>query len=163
MNNRKNSVVTSNKMTVLDGGSSTTNRSAMIITSAQTVRETPAPSQFKQYENTYQLGPTKVTSSSKLEKIIDETLKEHLTGRTYTNDSSRYVKLIADQLKQKAKELGVPRYKYVCTVALGPTRSSTLSMASRCVWDPNVDTFAENSYEKDGLFATAVIYCIYTE
>ncbi|KAH9504589.1 Tctex1 domain-containing protein 1 [Bulinus truncatus] len=67
------------------------------------------------------------------------------------------------QMKQRAKDLGIPRYRYVCMVALGPSRNSTISMSSRCVWDHNVDTFAEHTYEKDGIFATAVIYCVYSE
>ncbi|KAH9514174.1 Receptor-type guanylate cyclase Gyc76C [Bulinus truncatus] len=69
-NNRHNSIVTANRMTAIDGGSSSANRSGMIITSAQTIRDPPPPSAFKQYENTYQLGPRKPASSSALEKEV---------------------------------------------------------------------------------------------
>lgn len=163
-NGRHPSLVnTAGRLPGLDSASGSTGRSAMIVTSAQTVRDGPPGPPPQKLENTYQLGPSKPASSSKLKQIIAETLAEQLTGRTYSSESAKFAVLLADQLTQRAKELGIPRYRFVSLVFLGSSARAAVSMASRCVWDKNTDTFAEHTYEKDGLYATAVIYGIYTE
>ncbi|XP_059160713.1 dynein light chain Tctex-type protein 2B-like [Physella acuta] len=137
-------------------------RAGMIVTSAQTRDVTTAPL-MRHYENTYRLEPKDPVSVSTLKKIIADTLAENLTGRTYSADSGVFAKILAEKIKQKAKDLGIPRYKYVCTVVLGSREHASISMTSRCVWNKDTDTFAEAIYEKDGLYACGVIYGVYTE
>ena len=57
----------------------------------------------------------------------------------------------------------VERYKYVAVVNVGRTADAELVVASRCLWNPDVDTFASCSYKQHGIFAVATVYAIYRE
>ena len=57
----------------------------------------------------------------------------------------------------------IDRYKYVTVVNVGPTANTELIVASRCLLNPEYDTFASYTFNEHGLFAVAVVYAIYRE
>jgi len=60
---------------------------------------------------------------SVVQKIIHEILVEKLNGQVYSPETcSSFTKEIADEIKNKLKELDLPRYKYVVNVVLGEMR-----------------------------------------
>jgi len=57
----------------------------------------------------------------------------------------------------------VDRYKYVVVVTIGPTANNELVVASRCLLNPDVDTYVSYTYDERGLFAVATVYAFYRE
>ncbi|XP_005112077.2 tctex1 domain-containing protein 1 [Aplysia californica] len=131
-------------------------RTSLVLTSSQ-------PTRLGQYENTYQLAPRTPVSSCALQKILRETMAEALTGRDYGPEVGQLAKDLTEQVKRKARDQGPARYKYVCLVSIGPVGHSALCVASRCLWTPSTDTFAQHSFHNSSLYATAVLYAIYAE
>nr|XP_039267341.1 uncharacterized protein LOC120342533 isoform X3 [Styela clava] len=70
---------------------------------------------------------------------------------------------MADEVKDELKQLDFPRYKYVVNVMIGQLKFQGIRVASRCLWDTNVD----NSFcvEKEGrhCFVTVLVHAIYYE
>ena len=48
-------------------------------------------------------------------------------------------------------------------VSVGPTANAELLVASRCLWNPDVDTFASCSVDERGIFAVATVFAVYRE
>jgi len=57
----------------------------------------------------------------------------------------------------------VERYKYVTVVSIGAKENTEVVVASRCLWNPDFDTFASYTYDEHGLFAVAVVFAVYRE
>lgn len=58
-----------------------------------------------------------------ISKIIHQILVNKLNGETYQSETcSTFTKEIADEIKNKLKELDLPRYKYVVNVVIGEMR-----------------------------------------
>ncbi|XP_039267341.2 uncharacterized protein LOC120342533 isoform X3 [Styela clava] len=70
---------------------------------------------------------------------------------------------MADEVKDELKQLDFPRYKYVVNVMIGQLKFQGIRVASRCLWDTNVD----NSFcvKKEGrhCFVTVLVHAIYYE
>lgn len=115
-------------------------------------------------ENTYQLEPKQKFESYKVKKIIEDVLEGQLKTETYDRNSSKQMCMtLAEMIKNKVKELEVPRYRIVCTVSIGQLRDQGFRMGSQCVWDPKYDTFASSSYKNNSLFAIGTVFAVYLE
>jgi len=57
----------------------------------------------------------------------------------------------------------IDRYKYVAVVHIGPTESTQIIIASRCLLKADFDTFASHSFNNQRLFAVATVYAFYRE
>jgi len=57
----------------------------------------------------------------------------------------------------------IDRYKYVAVVHIGPTESTEIIIASRCLLKADFDTFASHSFNNQRLFAVATVYAFYRE
>ena len=75
--------------------------------------------------------------------------------------SSTWTKEIADEVKNKLKELGLPRYKFMVQVVLGEQRGQGVRMGSRSFWDTNTDNSASHTYMNDNLFCVCVAFGVY--
>lgn len=114
--------------------------------------------------NTYQLEPAVKFQCSLVANIIKDVLTEHLRDRTYQSPMcSSLSKFLAQEIKEKVKELNYKRYKLVSLVTIGEKTNQCLLAASRCVWDTNWDTFATGSFENSTLYAYGAVYAVYYE
>ncbi|KAG4090762.1 Tctex1 domain-containing protein 2 [Neocallimastix lanati (nom. inval.)] len=99
---------------------------------------------------------------SVVQKIIHEVLVEKLKGQSYSPETcSTFTKEIADQIKNKLKELELPRYKYVVNVVLGEMKGEGARMACRCLWDSDTDNLAQDIYTNETLFCVAVAFGVF--
>ncbi len=58
-----------------------------------------------------------------IEALIKEVLQAKLTGQTYhSENTSQWNREIADEIKIRAKNLGMDRYKFVVQVVIGEQR-----------------------------------------
>lgn len=115
-------------------------------------------------KNTYRLEPTNRFSERKVKEIIDEVLGENLEGKTYDAMFCKEMsKKLSEIIKQRVKYCGFSRYKYICIVYMGQTKSQGMRIGSRCLWNQKVDNVAESYFRNGELFAVATVYGVYCE
>ncbi|KAI8917569.1 Tctex-1 family-domain-containing protein [Powellomyces hirtus] len=82
-----------------------------------------------------------------VQKLIHQALMDRLTGATYNAEScSQWTKEIADDIKNRLKELDLPRYKYIVNVVIGEMRGEGVRMGCRCFWDADTDNVAQDTF-----------------
>ncbi len=115
-------------------------------------------------ENSYQIGPKILFPIVQIEKIARDTLNNFLEGTVYDEATCRQLSLdICDEIQTKIKRLKVPRYKFVSYVHIGQLLGQDIRIASRCLWDTNVDNCASVDFRSKHLFASACIFGFYYE
>jgi tctex1 domain-containing protein 2 len=59
--------------------------------------------------------------------------------------------------------LNIPRYKLIVQSVLGQQKQQGARVASRCLWDTDVDGYSTYYYQSDALWATVMLFAFYTE
>jgi len=60
-------------------------------------------------------------------------------------------------------ELNIPRYKVVLQSVIGEVQGQGAFIASRCLWDTEVDSYASYSFKNNVLFCTLMVFGLYLE
>ena len=121
------------------------------------------PSELGSY-NTYRLEPVKKFEHWKVTEIIKKTFEEHLIEESYDSEICHHMsKTLADLIKEQVKSLQFSRYKIISVVSIGQKRGQSVRMASRSVWDPRFDGYAQYSFERGDMYAIGIVYGIYFE
>eukprot|EP00048_Salpingoeca_helianthica_P015655 m.227855 g.227855 ORF g.227855 m.227855 type:complete len:227 (-) comp17340_c0_seq1:27-707(-) len=116
------------------------------------------------YENTYKMKPSLKFSSKAVEGIIETVLKEQLEEEKYDAKASKQItKTLATIITSRVKALGYENYKIVTLVSVGQVCEQGLRIASRCLFDPDTDSFASGSFKNASLFGTATVFALYYE
>lgn len=113
-------------------------------------------------------------SSSKVKTIANRVFQEELHGAQiddkWVKDWSDFgdnfeslSKVIADKVKNKCKAICLPRYKILVQVTIGQRKDQGISSTSRCLWDSNTDNYASVSYRNESIWASCIVFGIYTE
>jgi hypothetical protein len=87
-------------------------------------------------------------------------LNDKFKNQTYT-ELSKLTFEIADSIKYKLKELGLPRYKYMVNVVIGQQKGQGVRVGTRCFWDSDTDNCASEYFVNDTLFCLATVYGVY--
>ena len=66
-------------------------------------------------------------------------------------------------IRSRIKSMMIPRYKVICLVHIGELGNHAVRIASQCLWDSSVDTFAMYEFKNNSLFAVATVYGVYAE
>ncbi|XP_071608451.1 dynein light chain Tctex-type protein 2B isoform X1 [Heliangelus exortis] len=133
--------------------------------------------------NTYSLRPGfhRRFKSSTVKECIHAILKEKLANVQYVpEEMPQLTQSLSETIKDRLKEEGFDRYKMVVQVVIGEQRGegvkssqvnsvgdgSTLSpfssMAARCFWDADTDSYAHDVYMNDSLFCVVAAFgCFY--
>ena len=78
-----------------------------------------------------------------VKEIIRGVLSTKLGGQTYHMDyTSKWSKEIADAVRDKCKELQLPRYKFMVQVIIGEKKGQGVRTGCRCYWDTETDNLA---------------------
>ena len=93
----------------------------------------------------------------------------HHFGSISSADQAQYhadqtpvlTKAVADEVKDRLKELHLPRYKLIVQVVIGEQRGQGVRVGSRCFWDGDTDTCVSEVYRNETLFCVATAYGIY--
>ena len=94
-----------------------------------------------------------------MREIIKEVLSK-LAKVQYTGDPG-LVKSISDEIRDKIKDLQLPKYKVFVHVVIGEIKGQGLQMSQRCFWDNETDNFVSENIKNETLFAVATAYGIY--
>uniref|UniRef100_A0A3B3TZE4 Dynein light chain Tctex-type family member 5 n=1 Tax=Poecilia latipinna TaxID=48699 RepID=A0A3B3TZE4_9TELE len=93
-----------------------------------------------------------------------EEITHYLRDMQYEPLHSREMTLtLCEVIRTRVKELMIPRYKTVILVHIGQLNGQGMQISSRCLWDPNFDTFVSHSFKNTSLFCSATVYGIYFE
>lgn len=117
-------------------------------------------------QNTYKLEPdtSEVFKANVVRDIIKEVLEECLEGEKYNSTQCRSLsQMLTDLIKNRVKDLGYTRYKYIVTVTIGQDCNQGVHVVSRCLWNKDTDNYAEASFTKNGIYAVAAVYACYFE
>lgn len=111
---------------------------------------------------TYQLEPTKVFESWRVEQILKTILDARMrTFRYSPRTAAMLSKILTSECKDEVKKLDFPRYKIICHVTLGEKKEQSVALSSLCVWNTDTDNMASYSWESSHCFCNAAIYGIY--
>ena len=123
----------------------------------QPVIEVVLPTYIMKPEETERFHPSEVRA------IADRVVKAELQGKTYDEEEAKEWSMnIADTIREEVKKLNIPRYKVVVQVTIGQMKDQGVRVASRCLWDTAVDNYASVSYKTQNLWASAMVFGLYT-
>lgn len=116
-------------------------------------------------ENTFKMQPDDLFLTGKAGMIIRGVLEAHLSSKSYIAEESKRLSVeISEEIKRKVKaEAPVERYKFVCVVWIGQQLGQGVHITSRCLWNAQFDSYAQESYKNDHLFAEASVFAIFVE
>lgn len=97
-----------------------------------------------------------------VKECIRNILRDQLSGLQYDPDEVPVMsRTLADRIKNKLKDIGFDRYKFVVQVVIGEQRGEGVKMAARCFWDADTDSYAQDIFMNDSLFCVAAAFGSY--
>ena len=122
-----------------------------------------ARSREPRLENTYKTDPDRFFPYCKAKNIIEKVLNS-LEEVQYSSEScGKLATEMSDQIRVQVKQVTPPRYKVSVIVHIGERNDQALVMGSRCLWNPEFDTFATASFKSASLFAVGLVFACYFE
>jgi len=97
-----------------------------------------------------------------VKEMIHTVLGEMLTGKTYSSeDTNTWTKEISETIRDRLKDMGHDRYKFIVQVVIGEQRGEGVKMGCRCFWDSDTDNYAQDIFMNDSLFCVAAAYGVF--
>lgn len=102
--------------------------------------------------------------SHEIKKIMDEILQEKLSTQSYDPTICRVLCIsLSEDIKSRVKNLGMERFRLICSVSIGSNSGQGILMASRFLWNEYKDNFSTSSYQNSSLFAVAIVFGVLKE
>ena len=100
-----------------------------------------------------ELDPTKIDADKQVEEWAD-----------FSDGLESLSKTVADKVKAKCmEELHCRRHKILVHLTIGQRKDQGVSIISRCLWDTGTDNYASASYRNEAIWASCVVFGLYTE
>ncbi|XP_025078531.1 tctex1 domain-containing protein 2-like isoform X2 [Pomacea canaliculata] len=97
-----------------------------------------------------------------VKEMIHMVLTDKLSGKVYEPDNAtEWTRTISDTIKQKLKDMGYDRYKFIVQVVIAEQRGQGTKMACRCFWDADTDSYAQDMYINDSLVCVAAAFGVF--
>jgi hypothetical protein len=97
-----------------------------------------------------------------MKEIIHECISDRLANQQYEGEKCHEAaKQLADQIRNRLKNLGYERYKFIVQVLIGERREQGMYFGTRCFWDSNTDNQASDNFTNDHIFCVATAYAMY--
>ncbi|XP_067011097.1 dynein light chain Tctex-type protein 2B isoform X2 [Anabrus simplex] len=124
---------------------------------AEAAKAKAAPSNFQ-----IRPGYDELFRPDNVKEVIHDVLHDGLRGKVYSEESADvWAKSIADNLRNKVRDMGYPRYKLIVQVVLGEQQGAGIKIASRCLWDADSDNYASYVFMNETIFCMAAVYAIH--
>ena len=131
--------------------------------SSMTTESTHRPRGQTLVGNSYKMAPDKRIQAEVVREIIQSHLSRTERLEYDAKRSREQSKALADGIMRELKALGLPRFRFICTVTIGQVKGQSVRMASRCVWDTEHDNFVSESFRNESIFAVGTVYGVYKE
>jgi len=106
--------------------------------------------------------PENKLRSGALQEVLKSTLASELAGFRYSYDAcNERVNAIAESVRNRLHELGLPRYKYVVHVVLGEERGGGVKVGARCYWDADTDLCTAHTFMGENFFCSASVFGVF--
>ena len=82
----------------------------------------------------------------------------------FGEDFEALSKDIVNNIKDKCKKvMDIPRYKIIVQVSIGQMKDQGVCISSRCLWATSTDNYASASYQNQYIWASAIVFALYTD
>ncbi len=99
-----------------------------------------------------------------VEKVVKQLVDEKLRDKAYNyEDSLNWSKELSVDIREAVCTMGYVRYKIIVSVTIFEACQQGIRLASRCIWDPETDNFAEYSFSSETMHASALVFGLYWE
>jgi len=99
-----------------------------------------------------------------VEVIIREIMEKKLRKAKFDDQKCKVLALeLCTEIKEKVKDLNIPRYKVVLQSVIGEVKGQGAYIASRCLWDTETDNYASFSMKNSSLFCVLMVFGLYLE
>ena len=118
------------------------------------------------YENTYRMepAPDHKADMDQLHRLTTDILDSAMHRYRYDpNRVRKFVANLAERIRNEIKSLPFKRYKTIVQVVIGQKRSQGLLIASRCLWDVELDRHLTITKQTANAFVTAAVFLVYNE
>ncbi|XP_044736502.1 dynein light chain Tctex-type protein 2B-like isoform X1 [Chrysoperla carnea] len=122
------------------------------------------PSSQEVAPSTYLIKPplSQKFRAQPVQLIIKTILRDMLTGVEYSQEGAKELtKKIANEIRDKVRELNFRRYKIIVQVHIGEQKGAGVKSGIRCLWDSECDNYTSDVFMNDTLFCMAVVYAVY--
>ena len=115
-------------------------------------------------EPTYKMRPDQIFNASDIKETMEKILKKVLENQTYDTKTVPVLSVaVSDEIKREVKEMGYTRYKLICHTTIFSGKKRSLTVASRFLWDTNVDNYVTVEFKGQGFYAISTLFGIYYE
>eukprot|EP01063_Lacrimia_lanifica_P037436 TRINITY_DN7685_c0_g1_i1.p3 TRINITY_DN7685_c0_g1~~TRINITY_DN7685_c0_g1_i1.p3 ORF type:complete len:138 (+),score=67.22 TRINITY_DN7685_c0_g1_i1:70-483(+) len=118
------------------------------------------------FQSTYAMKPREGTKFLKrdVENVMTSILHEKLKDKEYDPaEQGQLIKELCTEIQAAVKQMGYERYKIVIQVNITEAQGQGIRIASRCLWDPDQDNFAEATFKSQHLWCCALAFGCYWE
>ena len=99
-----------------------------------------------------------------VEKVIGEIVTGYVGDKPYVSSEAMAMsREMATQIQDRVASMKYIRYKVVVQVFVTENCNQGMRIASRCLWDPENDGFAEFNHSTKHMHVTALVFGLYWE
>lgn len=102
----------------------------------------------------------KRTVELKMKEILEDKIGDK---QYFYAESLTWTKDLCQAIQTAVMDLGYERYKLVVQVTIAEACKQGLRISSRCLWDPEVDNYAEYTHSTEHMHVTALCFGLYWE
>ncbi|CAF3488316.1 unnamed protein product [Adineta steineri] len=118
------------------------------------------------YENTYRMEPNNEHKLDlvQIRRVATSIIEAAILNYEYNPEqATKFIELLAEQIRSRMKQLHFPRYKIITQASIGQNKGQDLRMVSKCIWNSKWDRHITITKETFNDFITVTIFFIYTE
>ena len=120
------------------------------------------------YEPTFRVEPGNEEERfypSRAREIAEKAAAQEIADQEYDDENSKIWSLNISDIVRKEVAESIPnsRFKVIVQTIIGQIADQGVRVASRCLWDPNYDNYAQCTYTNRSLFCTVLIFALYTD
>ncbi|KAG8436870.1 hypothetical protein GDO86_007816 [Hymenochirus boettgeri] len=102
--------------------------------------------------------------NGQVKELISEFLATKLKNVSYNPSiCSILTKDLCEDIKRLVRRVTPPRYKLICSMAIGSKDQEDITVTSQCLWDSYSDNVTTCNYENRTMFCVALVYAVYFE
>ena len=103
-------------------------------------------------------------SKTKVETLLQQLLADRFTDAPYVwEDTAQQSKEATAEIQQALEGMGFNRYKLIVQVTIAEAAHQGLRISSRCLWDSDVDNYAEYTLSTPAMHVNALVFGLYWE